>query len=108
MVSVGANLQSWAIMEAHRRSKMVWTLAGLLLAAACSDPAEKYDSFVDRSQSLRDEAAAATNTPVVGSLADISGEFLLSLGTNLSVTLQFLATTTMTVAEDGKSGSLDL
>jgi hypothetical protein len=77
------------------------------LAVGCPNPRGEFDKFSDR-QSALDLSVQEPDLPK-GMLSDISGKFLLSVGTTIDMNkpLQFIADNRLTLNTDG-TGTLDL
>src|SRR5688572_27149097 len=76
-------------------------------AVGCPNPSGEFDKFAER-QSALDLSVQAPDLPK-GMLSDISGMFLLSVGTSIDPNkpLQFIAENKLTLNTDG-TGTLDI
>lgn len=76
--------------------------AAVLLCAGCPDPEAKFKEFVDNTKDDRDFVPVMPD--IAPSTADISGQFLLAVSTNIApdTPLQMVATNTLTTV-DGKT-----
>jgi hypothetical protein len=82
----------------------------VLLGCPAPDPQAKFDDFVDETKEERDEFAMMKRD-MGAELSDINGTFLFAIEAVPVATeryLQFIATTTLEIADDGSGGTMSI